>query len=80
MTETQLMTKLTEVFRDVFDDDTIHISDSTTAQDIEAWDSLTHISLVAAVEKAFDATFTTKDIQSLGNVGDFVRLIARKTS
>jgi acyl carrier protein len=80
MTETQLMTKLTDVFRDVFDDDTIHISDSTTAQDIEAWDSLTHISLVAAVEKAFGATFTTKDIQSLANVGDFVRLIARKTS
>ena len=80
MTETLLMARLTDVFRDIFDDDTIHISDSTTAQDIEDWDSLTHISLVAAVEKAFGVTFTAKDVQALANVGDFVRLIARKTS
>lgn len=66
------------LFRDVFDDASITVFDSMTAQDVEGWDSLTHINLIVAAEKAFKVKFTTKDIQSLSNVGEFIALIQRK--
>jgi len=71
-------TKLNGVFRDIFDDDTLEIRDAMTARDVDGWDSLTHVNLVVAVEKAFGVRFTTKEIAGLNNVGDFVSLIARK--
>jgi acyl carrier protein len=74
-----VMAKLTTVFRDVFDEDELEIHESTTAKDIEDWDSLTHVNLIVAVEKAFKVKFTTREVQSLKNVGEFVQLIARRT-
>ena len=53
----------------MFDNDELVISDSTTADDIEAWDSLEHISLIAAVEKAFKMRFTMKEVSGMKNVG-----------
>ena len=53
MTREEAYKKLDEVFQDVFDDDTIHVNDDTTANDIEDWDSLEHINLIVAVEKKF---------------------------
>ena len=53
MTEEEIYERLNEVFRDVFDDDTIEVDDLTTADDIDDWDSLEHINLIAAVEKEF---------------------------
>jgi acyl carrier protein len=70
--------KLTDVFRDIFDDPAIEITETTTADDIDDWDSITHINLIAAVEKAFKISFNTKDVKGLANVGDFVQLIASK--
>jgi acyl carrier protein len=70
--------QLTEVFRAVFDDPQINIQDQTTAADIPDWDSLTHINLIVAAEKKFSVRFTTKDIQGLANVGEFIDLVARK--
>lgn len=67
--------KLTEVFVDVFDDEDIVISDTTTAADIEEWDSLTHISLIASVEDEFNIKFDMKSIQGLKNVGEMVNII-----
>ena len=67
--------KLTEVFMDVFDDEDIVISDTTTAADIDGWDSLTHISLIASVEDEFDIKFDMKAIQGLKNVGEMVNII-----
>jgi acyl carrier protein len=72
--------KLTEVFREVFDDDTLEIHETMTAADVEDWDSLTHINLVVAVERAFRMKFTTREVQSLKNVGEFIALIAQRTA
>ncbi|MFO0587260.1 MAG: acyl carrier protein [Polyangiaceae bacterium] len=70
--------QLTAVFHDVFDDESIVLSDKTTAKDIPDWDSLTHVNLIVAVEKAFKVRFSTKDVQGLANVGEFIDLLARK--
>jgi acyl carrier protein len=80
MDEQEIRSKLTSIFRDVFDDESLEISDQTTAKDVEDWDSLSHINLIVAAERAFKVKFTTREVQSLANVGDFIRLIARRTS
>jgi len=72
--------KLQEVFQDVFDDDEIELTDATTADDIDAWDSLTHVQLIVAVEKAFGLKFSTVEVMKLKNVGEFIALIDKKLS
>jgi len=79
MSEESVRTRLNGVFRDVFDNEQLAVVDTTTANDVEGWDSLAHVNLIVAVEKAFGVSFTTKEISGLGNVGDFVRLIETKT-
>ena len=78
MTDGELRDRLTTVFRDVFDNPSITIFDDMTAADVEGWDSLTHITLVVATEKAFNVKFSTRDIQTLKNVGGLAALIRRK--
>lgn len=75
MSREEIYEKLTEVFMDVFDVEDITISDTTTAADVEGWDSLTHISLIASVEDEFDIKFDMKAIQGLKNVGEMVNII-----
>lgn len=75
MSREAIYEKLTEVFMDVFDVEDITISDATTAADVEGWDSLTHISLIASVEDEFDIKFDMKAIQGLKNVGEMVNII-----
>lgn len=72
--------KLTQVFHDVFDDDTIVVHPQLTADDVDEWDSLTHIRLVIAVEKAFGLKFSAAEVEQLRNVGDLVTLIDAKTA
>lgn len=76
MNRTEIFEKLTEVFRDVFDDGAITVSETTTAADIEDWDSLTHITLLATVEEEFGVKFSMKAVQGLKNVGELADLIA----
>ncbi len=71
--------RLNEVFRDVFDDDSITVGPRTTADDIEDWDSLEHITLISAVERAFKMKFRMSEISSMKNVGEMVRIIAERT-
>jgi len=78
MTDADILGRLTNVFRDVFDNPSLEISESTTASEVEGWDSIAHISLIVATEKHFGVSFTTKDVQALTCVGDLVRLIARR--
>ena len=66
---------LLPVFRDVFDDRKIKISDSTTSSDIMGWDSLVHINLIAAIEDEFDIKFALEDAYNLKNVGELVDII-----
>jgi len=70
MTREEVFEKLNEVFRDVFDDEDITVSDETTAADIEDWDSLEHINLIVAVERAFGIKFTMGETTGLKNVGE----------
>ena len=78
MNREEITAKLTEVFRDVFDDEEIVLSDSTTADDIEAWDSLEHISLIAAVEKAFKMRFTMREVSGMKNVGEMIDILSQR--
>ena len=67
--------RLNQVFQDVFDDDELVVDEKTTAQDVEGWDSLTHVTLLVNVEKAFGVRFSSSEIASLKNVGQLVSLI-----
>lgn len=78
MEREKIFARLTEVFRDVFDDEELVIEDSTTADDIEEWDSLEHISLIAAVEKAFKMRFTMKEVSGMKNVGEMVGILCER--
>ncbi len=69
---------LNEIFRQVFDDDTIVVTRATTANDIEEWDSLTHINLAVAVEVRFKIKFALGELQTLKNVGEMIDLINKK--
>ncbi|GMB96716.1 acyl carrier protein [Helicobacter sp. NHP22-001] len=78
METTQIFSQLQEVFRDIFDDSSLVINESTNANDIEDWDSLNHISLISAIEKHFKIKFHLSELQGLKNVGEMVALIERK--
>ena len=79
MTEVEVIAKLEQVFRDIFDEEELTINNETTAEDIEDWDSLAHINLVVATEKEFDVKFALGELQTLQNVGDMVDLVIRKS-
>ena len=68
----EVFERLNKVFREVFDDDEIIVIESTTAKDIDDWDSLMHITLVSEVEDAFDIHFEMKDVTKMQNVGEMV--------
>ena len=69
---------LTEVFRDVFEDDSIELHPQTTANDVEGWDSLSHTIMISAVELKFGVKFSTREVMRLKNVGELVQLIDSK--
>lgn len=72
MDRNQVMETLNEIARDVFDNESVVLTDTTTAADVEEWDSLTHLSLISDVEDAFDVTLTLGEIQGSANVGELV--------
>jgi len=78
MTQAQVHEKLTGILREVFDDPALVVAETTVASDVAGWDSLAHVGLIVAVEKAFKVRFTTKEVKNLANVGDFIRLIEKR--
>jgi acyl carrier protein len=80
MTRDDIVTKLNSVFRSVFLDDEILVSDAMTASDVEAWDSLNNVRMLVAVEQSFGVKFGTLEIEDLKNVGELISLIAKKKS
>ena len=80
MQTAEIYQKLTGIFRSVFDDDSIQVKPALTADDVEEWDSLSHIRLVLTVEKAFGVKFSASEIAKLKNVGEFADLIESKIS
>lgn len=75
MSREEVFERVTDIFRDVFDDDELVILDSTNSEDIEDWDSLEHIQLIVGMEKEFKVKFDIKTVNSLENVGQMVDLI-----
>lgn len=78
MSESEIYEKLTGVFRDVFDDDDLTPTPEMTADDVEEWDSLSHIRLMLSVERAFGVRFSTVELGGLKKVGDLARLVEGK--
>lgn len=70
--------KLNEIFIDVLDLDEVELTDTTNANDIEEWDSLSHIQLIVAIEKSFGIKFTSLEIMKWKNVGEMVNSIEEK--
>ncbi|HXV19657.1 MAG TPA: acyl carrier protein [Desulfuromonadales bacterium] len=70
--------QLTPIFREVFDDEGITLTRQTTADDIDAWDSLSHMNLIVAVELRFKVKFALGELQALKNVGDLSDLVDKK--
>lgn len=77
MDDSQLLDRLTEVFRLVFEDDELTLTPATTADDIAAWDSMSNITLTVEVEHCFGIKIKSAEMESLKNVGDLIGLIRR---
>ena len=78
MKKEEIIEKLQEIFVDVFGDENIRITEETSAEDIAAWDSLTNISILAAIQDEFAVTFEIDEIVVMKNVGDMINSIMLK--
>ncbi len=78
MNKNEIIERLTNVFRDVFDDDSIVITPSTTSSDIEDWDSIEHINLIGAVEDEFGMRFKMKEVSGMKNVGEMIDILCER--
>ena len=72
--------KLTEIFIDVLDLKHLNLTRETTANDVEEWDSLSHILLIVNIEKQFQIRFTSREIQGWKNVGEMIDCIEKKVA
>lgn len=78
MEKAAILKQVNEIFIDTLDNEDVVINETTTANDVEEWDSLSHIELVVAIEKHFKIRFTSKEIQSWDNVGEMISCIQQK--
>ena len=78
MNRQDILDKVQDIFRDILDNDEIVLTNESTADDIEEWDSLTHIQLIKAIEKDFSIRFTSREILSWNNVGEMIDCILKK--
>jgi len=78
MNRNDIFLKVKTVFEDILDEIEIDLVEATTAEDVEDWDSLTHIQIITEIEKQFSVRFSTRDIEGLKNIGDMVNLISSK--
>jgi len=80
MDKSGIYRRLTAIFRDVFDDETLELKPELTADDVDEWDSLSHLRLVLSVEQAFKVKFSAAEVGKLKNVGELVDLIAARAA
>lgn len=78
MDNTIILNDLNEIFRDVLENEDIQLDDTTTANDIEEWDSLAHIQLIVAIEKKFSIRFNSMEVGGFKEVGDIISTIQTK--
>ena len=78
MEKNEIIEKLTEIFYEIFGDNTIVLRDNMTANDVENWNSLTHMLMITKVEEVFGIKFKLRELNKLKNVGDLCNTIAEK--
>ncbi|MBR2284004.1 MAG: acyl carrier protein [Ruminococcus sp.] len=78
MDRNEVMERLSGVFRDVFGDSSITVTDSTTSDDIEDWDSIEHINLIGAVEDEFGMRFKMREVSGMKNVGEMADIVCQR--
>lgn len=78
MERDEVMEKVCEIAREIFDDDELELDDDTIAADVDGWDSLTHLSLMNEIENEFEIKFEMKEVQGLNNVGELVDVIMER--
>lgn len=78
MNSNEILKQINTIFIDILDNEEIVIKEDTIADDVEEWNSLTHVELIVAIEKHFKIRFTSKEIQSWNNVGEMVNCIMEK--
>ena len=78
MERNEILKRVEEIFREELEQDELVLTDKTTAEDVEGWDSLSHVQLVVALEKSFGIKFTSREILSWDNVGDLIDCIEKK--
>lgn len=78
MDKNKILQEVKSIFRKVFDDDKLEINMTMTANDIDAWDSLSHMLLIVEVESSFSIKFKLKDLNKMKNVGDMIDLLISK--
>lgn len=78
MEQNEILEEVQEIFRDVLENEEIVLTPETTANDVDDWDSLSHIQLIVAIEKKFKIKFTSKEILSWNNIAEMTDSIASK--
>ncbi len=78
MTREEIISKLTVIFHEVFNDNTIVLNDGMTANDVDSWDSLTHMLMITKVEEDFGIKFKLRELNKLKQVGDLISVIESK--
>lgn len=78
MEKEEVANRLTPIFRNVFNNDSLQITDELTANDVSNWDSLSHMLLIEEVETAFSVKFKLKELNKMKNVGDMIKMIISK--
>lgn len=76
----EITNRINKIFREVFQDSSINVTNEMTAADVEKWDSLSHLTMIAAVEKEFGIKFKLKELVSMKNVGDLITAVQSKTA
>ena len=78
MNKKNIINKLTNIFKEIFNDNNIILNNEMTAKDIDNWDSLTHMLLITKIEEDFSIKFKLKELNNLNNVGNLIKIIDEK--
>ena len=78
MTATEILIQINEIFIDILENEAIVLDENTTANDVDDWDSLTHIMIVVAIENHFKKKFSSKEILTWQNIGEMVSSVKNK--
>ncbi len=80
MTNNEILSKLNDLFRDILDQPDLVLAPEATAKDVNGWDSVAHINIIVGIETLFKVKFRTAELDDVGNIGELVDLISKKTN